>query len=422
MRSSRNGSGRRATGSSVAGKSAREWVVRGTFAALALALAVPAIASALGNVLVKVDPERAYALARDGRTAAALAQRRFAAAPDSNAGSDQARLAMQALQKDPTTVDALNVLAMQAQLRSDDALSDRYFSYSFALSRRELQPQIWTIEKAVEQGDIRRALINYDLALRTSRRAQQTFFPVLASALSEPIIRREVLTLLEDRPVWGPAFLSFAARQGRDALTISRFLEDVSARGLEVTNAQRAQVVNGLVAQNLIDEAWSFYQSFRSGVSVNRSRDPDFDMGVDGPSVFDWSVGRTAGLSAAIVQGESGGFVDFAVPGGTRAVVVSQTQILPPGRYRLEGVSSAINQPERSLPYWSLTCRAGGELGRVNVPNSAENEGRFAGEITVPQGCPVQTLSLTLRASDRASGVSGQIERVQLAPIGERGR
>jgi hypothetical protein len=176
-------------------------------------------------------------------------------------------------------------------------------------------------------------------------------------------------------------------------------------------------VVNGLVAQNLMDDAWTYYETFRSGVARNRSRDRDFDLGNKVPSSFDWTVATTPALSAAILQRQEDGFLDFAVPASTGAVVVSQTQLLPPGDYRLEGQSRGIDQPERSRPYWTLTCRAGPELGRVDVPNSVDSDGAFSGQLTVPANCPVQTLSFVLRASDEVSGVSGQIERVQLAPV-----
>ena len=98
--------------------------------------------------------------------------------------------------------------------------------------------------------------------------------------------------------------------------------------------------------------------------------------------------------------------------------MLTQVQVLPPGAYRLVGRSSGLDQPEASRPYWALTCRDGRELGRVAVPNSAQAEGQFAGELRVPAGCPVQVLALIARPSDDVSGVSGQIDAAQLVPAG----
>ena len=97
---------------------------------------------------------------------------------------------------------------------------------------------------------------------------------------------------------------------------------------------------------------------------------------------------------------------------------MQQTQLLPPGSYRISGRSRGIDQAERSRPYWVLLCQDGRELGRVEVPNSDVANGEFAGRISVPGDCAVQTLSLIARASDDIAGVSGQIERAMLVPAG----
>jgi hypothetical protein len=92
-------------------------------------------------------------------------------------------------------------------------------------------------------------------------------------------------------------------------------------------------------------------------------------------------------------------------------------QVLPPGDYRLEGHASGIEQPESSAPYWLLSCSDGRELGRVVVHNATRDGGHFAGRFNVPAGCPSQFLTLVARPSDLVSGLSGQIDQVQLSPF-----
>lgn len=414
QRSGQQGSGRRS-----GRRSGREWALRGALALGALWLGFVSIAGTLANVVVRADAQAAHALASgDGRVKAALAAQSFAAAPDSDPGSDQARLAVEALRRDAIAVEALNVLGLQAQLRSEDALADQLFGYSFALSRRELQPQIWAIEKAVERGDIDLALANYDNALRTSRSARGTLFPVLASALAEPQIRARLGEILATGPTWGQAFIQHAAANTPDPQDAMRMFQSEMGGRMPVEDRHRARVVQRLVASNLLDEAWTYYASFRPGADRGRSRDPGFTLDSEARTPFDWNVENAVGLSAAILPGGEGGLLDFALPPSTGATVVRQTQLLPPGAYRLQGRSSGIDQPPRSRPYWVLRCRAGRELGRVEVPNSAENYGSFSGQFTVPEGCPAQVLLLVARASDRISGVSGQIDHVELVRDG----
>lgn len=96
--------------------------------------------------------------------------------------------------------------------------------------------------------------------------------------------------------------------------------------------------------------------------------------------------------------------------------MLQQLQLLPPGSYRLSGHTIGIEQPAGALPYWTLRCQDGRELGRVEVPNSGVANGNFTGTFSVPAGCPVQTLVLMARSSDAIAGQSGQIDRAALMP------
>ncbi len=125
-----------------------------------------------------------------------------------------------------------------------------------------------------------------------------------------------------------------------------------------------------------------------------------------------------SGISAVILQEGERGILDFSLPPGTGGNLVHQTQLLPPGTYRISGRSRGVNQSERSRPYWTLMCQDGRELGRVEVPNSDVANGAFEGRVSVPGDCATQTLSLIARATDDIAGVSGQIERAALVPAG----
>lgn len=377
------------------------------------------MAGTLANVIAGIDARAANALALgDGRIMAAAAAQEFAAAPDSSKTSMAAKLAEEALRRDPTAVDALKVLALQAQMRSEEALTDRLFGYSVALSRREFAPQMWRIEKDVARGDIDGALRNYDLALRTSEKARETLFPVLASSIVEPKIRERLITLLEVAPAWNRAFIQFASDKGSQPYAVSQLFRESEGKGFPIETVDEARLVSRLVTRGLMDEAWNYYRTFRSGVDRSRSRDPDFNLGIEAPTPFDWNVGNMPGLSAAILRQGDRGFLDFALPASTRATVVRQTQLLPPGSYSLKGRSQGVDQAERSLPYWVITCLDGFELGRVDLPASNQAFDTFSLRFSVPSDCPVQNLSLVARVSDKIEGVTGRIENVQIAPVG----
>lgn len=399
-------------------RSAREWARRGALALAVAILGYFSVTSSLARVIEGADPARAHLLApRNGVITAALAEQQFAMTPETSADSDPARLARLALRQDATAVDALNVLGLQAQLRGETERARELFRYSRLLSRRELRSQVWAIEEAVSRGDITDALRGYDLALRTSTDAQALLFPVLASALAEPRVRAALLPIIETGPGWAGDFVEYVAASRVDPAAAVTFIREAQGLGLPVGDDQRAALVNALAVTEGYERAWDYYATFRPDADRSRSRDPEFALQTDARTLFDWRASEDPQLSAVILAAEQGGALDFAVPPTIGGTLVSQTQLLPPGTYRLEGQSSRIDQPDRAQPYWMLTCRDGRELGRVPVPDSDQNNGRFEGEFTVPDDCPEQTLVLVARASNAIAGVLGQIDRAALVPV-----
>lgn len=394
-------------------RSATEWGIR---VAIAIALAVLGYASvrqSLAGVARKTDPARAHALAPgDGRIAGLLAERRFSDNADPARQEGTARLARLALQRDATAVEAVATLGLQAQSRNDTARAGQLFAYAQRLSRRDLQTQLWAIEDAVTRNDIPAALRHYDIALSTSKSAPDVLFPVLTGALSETAVREPLVALLARKPSWAPGFIAFAAGSTGDPIAVAAFLQGLARARVPVSTTAQSGVVNNLIVRGSLAEGWRFYASVRPGADRRRSRDEDFSADLETPSVLDWIATNSEGITTTIHDG----MAEFGAPPSAGGVLLRQMQLLPPGAYRLDGHSLGIDQAARSLPYWVLSCQDGRELGRVVVPNSVQAKGAFGGRFTVPPGCPVQTLMLIARPSDAITGVSGQIDRVRLAP------
>ena len=410
--------GRRTGSESARRRSPVEWGVRAALAAVAALLALPALSDAAARVLAKADTEQAHRLAPwDGQIAARLAEQRLTRSFGEEAGSTQ--LARAALRHDPTAVEAASVLGLQAQLAGEEDAANRLFAYAHALSRRERRAQLWAIEEAVSRGDIAGALRHYDTALRTSRSASTLLYPVLATAIAEPLVRAALMDRLAEKPVWIRSFINhLAVNVARPEATV-QVLRDGDRMGLPIEEAERVAVVNAVASRGLHELAWTYYASFRDGADRRRSRDPTFLRPVDDAAVFDWMPSNEGGLIASFQSGEDGGVVAFSVPSGTGGTLLRQTQLLPPGAYRLDGTGSALDIPADAPPYWQLACQDGRELGRVPIIADEEGSARFSSQaIIVPAGCPVQVLSLIARSSSQVAGQSGQIDRVLLSPAG----
>lgn len=409
----------RSSFSTRARRSLTEWAIRGILTVVLLILAWVSITRTLGFLLRTGDVDRAYVLAPgDGRVTALFAKKLAGPEVDAATRARADQLARRALLQEPMAVAAATTLGLNAQVRGDIARSQKLLDYSGRLSRRDLQTQIWAIENAVARNDIPAALQHYDIALRTSREAPDLLFPVLGSAITEPSVRAALVTTMTHAPVWPGNFVDYVSGNGPDPLVTAQFFLQLRRAGVSIPPGAGATIVSTLIGKEQFSAAWRYYASMHRDADPRRSRDPNFIAQSVIPSPFDWVIISDAGVNSSIQQGPDGGAIDFFAPASVGGPVVQQLQMLPPGRYRLEGRSTGIDQSPAALPYWVLTCRDGREAGRVVVSNSGSDPkgGRFGGEIVAPTGCMVQMLKLMLRASDKVDGVNGQIEMVRLIP------
>jgi len=397
-------------------RSTREWAVRGGIVAVAVVLGYISTIQTFAFALSSRDAERAFSLSpSDGRIVGAFAQQLVTKGAERPAVRKRAEaLARNALAAEPIGVKALTTLGLGAQIAGDTATARRLFVHSDRLSRREMATRLWLIEDAVSRGDVPAALQHYDIALRTEKTASDLLYPILTTAVDDPTIRVPLARLLTTRPPWGESFVSYLGERTSNPAIGARFFGLLRRMGATVPEIPQIGLVNGLAAGGSLDRAWVFYESFRSGLDRRRSRDPNFSARRPAPTIFDWNTSDQPGITASIGEG----VFDFAAPASSGGTVLQQTQLLPPGWYELSGISADIEQPDDSRPFWQIDCSGGREIGRILVPNSAGNGGRFSGHFVVPTGCSIQTLKLIVRPSLAVGGVSGLIRRVEIVPTG----
>jgi len=384
----------------------------GLLSAAAVFLGYASVTYSLAQFLTESNPELAHRLAPyDGRVSARLAA--SLAGPDAKA-SDRVRsdaLARRALGDDPTVVMAVATLGINAHARGDVATARRLFAYSQRLSRRDLQTQLWAIEDAVGRGEIVEALQHYNVALRVWPDSSELLFPVLASASTEPEIRRALIRTLAEKPSWSNSFVNYLASNGPDPQVAAQMFSDLARVGGFVPDYARAGVINALIVRGMPDKAWAYYASSHVA-DRRRSRDPRFTANLQTPSQLDWLPASGGDIITSIHSG----IFEFSAPSGIGGPLIQQVQFLPPGDYVLSGHSSGIDLGDETHPYWVLKCQDGRELGRAVLPNSVQLNGNFSGRFSVPVTCSLQTLALVARPSDAAGGIAGQINWVQLAP------
>lgn len=393
----------------------KRWAVRLILAGVAAVLGCYCVAFSIANGVVDSHPALAYGLAPYNQRVASEYSMTLADADATRA--DRARadeLAKIALRRDPTAVTAVATLGVNSDIRGEKSSAEHSFAYAQKLSRRDLRTQLWSIENAVNHGKVAVALHQYDITLRVLPYLKDILYPVLASAISDPLIRSELVKTLAAKPQWSESFTDYVAARGPDPKVTATLFVGLRRVGVPISDTARAVVVNALIAARQIDAAWSYYAAMRPDADRRRSRDPRFSAKLVTPSQFDWTaINDDAGLTTTL----AGGNFDFSAPASIGGAILQQLQVLPAGAYRLVGHSIDIAQEDGFHPYWTLKCSDGRELGRVDVPNSNVSNGSFSGMFSVPAGCPAQMLLLTVRPSDAVSGSSGQFDRVELVPV-----
>lgn len=400
--------------SSAKGRRTRKFVLL----ALAVGLGYLAVKQSLATAIVVETPEVAYSLAPENGLIAGHFARVLATRSGYNGDRNRAhQLARRALLRDPTSVDAAVTLGLIAEVRGNETGAKTLFDYAQMLSRRDLQTELWAISDAIARNDIPATLLHYDIALRTSQTAPSLLFPVLANAIADSAIRLELAKRLRDQPAWTQKFISYLSTSEADPEAAAALLTRLPQYGVNVRAEDATRLIKNLIAGAKIDQAWSYYASFRSDAHRGESRDPDFLYQNQFPTPFDWVALNDSSISAAIQpSGEGGGALTFSAPPSVGGTAARQVELFPPGTYILEGRSKDIDQPHEALPYWSLSCRDGQELGRSDIPSSILNKGHFGGRFAVPNNCPVQILALVIRPSSKLAGIEGQINFVKMRP------
>lgn len=369
----------------------------------------------LSLVVSVSDAEQALLLDdSDGRIVGKALEQAMALSPESDANGRIAQQAKLALLKDPTAVEALIVLGLQAQLREEVAESRRALSLARRLSLRELKSNIWRIEEAVALGDIDGALTEYDLALRTSKSSRDTLFPVLARALREPEISRRLVTMFSDKASWHASFIGYSAANYSDPAATVTFFRELDEAGLEL-NRDMAILVDALVARNHFSEAQKMHGILRGSGARDTIRNGRFSPDVEFSTVLDWSMVQAGGLSSTLSRDGQDSYLSFDISNGSSGVIAQQLLMLTPGTYRISGRASQLDRSSAEQVYWTFRCLNGLEIGEVQLEGAEDQPVAFSGTVTLPASCPQQNFALVSKSSRSQRGISGRIHEVSIA-------
>ncbi|WP_156349273.1 MULTISPECIES: hypothetical protein [unclassified Sphingomonas] len=289
----------------------------------------------------------------------------------------------------PVAARSLALAAAQRPNGLDRA--QRLMRYGEALTRHDLQTQLWLIETSVQQGRIDQALIHYDRALRTSPDSRGLLLPIMVAAVNEPTIARSLTGLLAARPSWRYAFADRLVVEGGNPETIAILLP---ALGLSPNvEFDRRLIGNGLarmVELGSARKAYALYQRMGGQpiTTANRVNNGNFARDA-GLRPFDWWMATDNGLVASREPDEKQGYrMRVSIAAGASGTLARQLVLVEPGSYALRARVAGETE-ENSKVALRLTCTGGTRL--FDRPRDAN--GIVTGTVTVPAGCDAAWLS-----------------------------
>lgn len=323
--------------------------------------------------------------------------------------------ARRALERDPTRASAAGTLGLALAQRGEMQRGLALLDFSERISRRDLQVHLWGIELAAERGDIRGALHHYDLALRVGSTTPNLLFPVLASAISDPLIREPLARMLASDPSWAPSFFEYLAPNAPDAVPAGRLIDAIHRLGGDVARAPLNGVIRRLVDANEVDLAWTLYANSNAGSKRTGIRNGSFEALVEAPSVLDWQFGNLPDAWAAIAPGERGNALEISAQPGSGGVVAHQRLLLQPGTYQLSFRARSGEGTSVGGSAFRLRCLPSGrEL--VEVPLAAAENGNSFRSFTVTSGCISQILEINLYSGATDMALGGTIDDIAISP------
>jgi tetratricopeptide (TPR) repeat protein len=404
--------------------------LRRLLTAAILAAAVPLLAwASLQQMAVyryAGEPERVLRWSpQEARALAGLADRRFNAARTDADFAEAARLARQALARDPMETSALRVLALDADRREDAALAGRLMGIVGRRSLRDTFAQTWLYEHALERGDHRAADAHADAILRRRPEFGEVLFPAIIDSLSDPRAAAPLAAQLARGGEWRTPFLAALNKAEPDLESALRLFDAMAATSAPLTDAEGAAFLKPLVDDKDYASAHRAWKRMlgRDAVNAGLLYDGEF-RGLRGAPPFNWRLIDGGGVISELSRTEEGvGALHIQAPVQRSDVVAEQVLSLPPGVYRLSGEGLVEGTPAGDPALWRLECLDDASLlGEARVSRTPDRWSGYAMTVQVPpSACAAQLLRLVTLAQPGFGALGAWHRRMRIDRVPSAG-
>lgn len=310
------------------------------------------------------------------------------------------RLGKAALSDSPTDPQSPALLGAGLLASGNRAGAEQAFRVAGKLGWRVPITQSYWMSRALAQGDYTRAALRLDALLRQQpalHRQRDLMNPMERN----PAGRAALIARMTANPVWvayyagDVADLPIEVMQQRGVVLL-----EAAARGQVLGCPAIAPSAARLAVLGLFNEGSALWRAHCPAAGTDLVADGNFAMASLGekPNSFAWEVLGDSELSLGLVPSPSGAGQRLTLDGSSAhpRLFLTQMLTLTPGRYWLSWSAGNTQLQPSDLVLASLVCR--GEKPRWLTPQIIRKSSRWIAEVTVPAGCPAQTLGFAVSA------------------------
>ena len=325
-------------------------------------------------------------------------------------------LVSQAVVNAPLNARAVRLMAEV----TDDKARVRYLmDQAVRRSRRESAAMFWLMNDSFERSDFTDVVRRGDILLRTRPQLAANIMDYFGRVASDAQARQLLVSMLAARPKWRGTFFNTMPNTVRDDEALLELLVGLKDAGSSPSPQELEPFLDHLINNQHIEVAYNAWLQLMPQdklTSLSFVHNEGFTENPTGLP-FDWSVARGRNTTVDFVS-LSPSTPERALrfrfgTGRAKFPETSQTLMLPPGVYRLEGAFQGLLAAKRGLK-WELRCRGGKTpLAETDMLyGSPKSWQSFALQLEVPdqEDCRAQTLRVyhpTRSASEEL--ISGEI-------------
>lgn len=281
------------------------------------------------------------------------------------------------------------------------------FDHALALAKTELHALQWSIHRAVTAGDHDNAIESLDLMFRRWPERIGPFAAAVPQIFSQADSYAAMLETIVQDPPWRRQLIAVLSDFNTGNLTFTaRLLQDLALGSAPPSVAETAPLLASLFRHKEYDLA------YRTFLFTLRQEEKDLSGFVfngqfrQGPSGrrFDWAIRQQPGVTITMpaVSRDTGPQQGLLIEFGSTPVIragVDQTIMLPPGSFQIEFTATATSAELPKSLLWAIDCLDLRQpVQRVEVPEGTYQARSFQSRFTIPQNCPVQSLTLRTNA------------------------